>query len=60
MDPNPTVMEFDNESEAYDWALQEVESRLDHIIQHSPYSMSEDDVKHALENEMCLVRIEAV
>ena len=60
LDPNPTVKTFDDFDEMQDWLTEEVQSRLDFYVQHSPYTVSEDDLKSQEEIEYSLVRIEEV
>ena len=60
LDPNPTVDIFDTVSEARDWVADEVERRVDHIVQHSALPISEDELNEVYETEYSLVRIEEV
>ena len=60
LDPNPTVKTFDDFDEMQDWLTEEVQSRLDFYVQHSPYTVSEDDLKSQEEIEYSLVKIEEV
>ena len=56
-DPNPCVEYFGTESSAYEWRNEEVERRVDFCIQHSPYSISEQEREHIVEQEMSLTKI---
>lgn len=58
LDPNPTVMEFEEEWEALDWIHEEVMNRVSHTVEHSPYHVEEDDFDQLYEYEMSLVTIE--
>jgi len=60
LDSNPTVKTFDDFDEMQDWLTEEVQSRLDFYVQHSPYTVSEDDLKGQEEIEYSLVRIEEI
>ncbi len=60
MDPEPTVKMFIDEWEAIDWLSDAMASRVDHIVQHSQYSLSEDDLSAIEETEASLARIERV
>ena len=41
LDPSPDVIAFADVSEAQDWVFEEVERRVQHEIDHSPYPVSE-------------------
>jgi hypothetical protein len=60
LDPNPLVKEFEDEWDASEWLLEEIQSRIDYQVQHSPYSLSEDEVDSLHENETSLASIERV
>tara|TARA_B100000927_G_scaffold183786_1_gene147975 strand:- start:203 stop:424 length:222 start_codon:yes stop_codon:yes gene_type:complete len=60
LDQNPIVKTFDDFDDMQDWLMQEVQSRLDFYVQHSPYTVSENDLKGQEEIEYSLVRIEEV
>ena len=60
LDPNPVVMEFEEEYEAIDWLNDETKRRVDHIVEHSPYSVSEEDLTGLFEQEFSLARIDRV
>jgi hypothetical protein len=57
LDPNPTVKTFDTIDEAHDWIHQEVAARVEFAVSHSPYTMSEYDIRDLEENEYALVSI---
>ena len=58
LDPNPTIKTFDEEYEALEWLENEVQERIDYTVQHSPFSISEEEYQEIEENEYTLVRIE--
>lgn len=60
LDPNPTVKTFDDEWEAHEYLSDAIASRIDYIVQHSPYSISEDEYDAISEMEHSLTRIEKV
>ena len=60
LDPNPTVKTFDEEHEAIDWLGDEISRRVDHVVQHSPYSISESELVGIQETEASLARIDRV
>lgn len=51
MDPNPERFEFDTWDEAEDWYHEEIERRVQHQVDHSPYPVSEKEREHMEENE---------
>jgi len=57
MDTNPTKMTFDNVDEAHDWIHDEVARRVQHVVDHSPYTLSENDIHDIEANEYTLVSI---
>ena len=59
MDPNPTVVTFEDEWEAIEWATEEMSRRIDYIVQHSQYSLNEEDVREIEESESALLRIQS-
>ena len=58
LDPNPTVKTFDEEYEAIDWLGDEISRRVDYVMQHSPYSVSESELVGIQETEASLARID--
>ena len=58
LDPNPAVELFDTMSEAHDWIAEEMESRIEWQVSHSPYPISDDELDEMRETEFTLVRIE--
>ena len=60
LDTNPTVKTFETEYEAEEWLFDEVQERISWTVEHSPFSISEEEYKEIEENEYSLVRIEKV
>ena len=60
LDTNPVIKTFENEYEAEEWLHNEVQERMDYIVQHSPYTISEEEYREIEENEYSLVRIEEI
>ena len=60
LDPNPVVVEFDSEWEALEWVGEEIERRVAHVVEHSPYSVDESELESIREVETTLCRIERV
>ena len=58
LDTNPVIKTFEHEYEAEEWLHNEVQERMDYTVQHSPYTISEEEYKEIEENEYQLVRIE--
>ena len=58
LDSNPTIKTFEHEYEALEWLENEVQERMDYVVQHSPYTISEKEYQEIEENEYTLVRIE--
>ncbi len=57
MDTNPTKRVFDDINEAHDWIHDEVSRRVQHVVDHSPYTLSETDTQDIEANEYALVSI---
>ena len=60
LDPNPERLEFDTFDEAQDWICEEIMHRVDYQVQHSPYSVSEEDRDSLEQVEASLIRLEEV
>ena len=60
LDSNPTIKIFNEEYEALEWLENEVQERIDYTVQHSPYTISEEEYRDIEEYEYSLVRIEKV
>ena len=57
---NPTVKFFAFHHEMEDWVHEEVQRRIDFTVQHSPFTVSEEELKEIEEYEWYLVKIEEV
>jgi len=57
LDTNPTKMVFDNINDAHDWIHDEVARRVQHVVDHSPCTLSETDIQDIEANEYTLVSI---
>lgn len=58
LDPFPDVIAFPSEWEATEWVADEVQRRIDHRVQHSPYPVTDEELQHWEEEEMQLIRLE--
>ena len=58
LDTKPVIKTFETEYEMEEWITEEVQHRIDYTVQHSPYTISEEEYKEIEENEYSLVRIE--
>jgi hypothetical protein len=54
MDSHPDVIAFDTVYEAQDWIADEIERRVQHQVDHSPYTVTDDDREAMTENESTL------
>lgn len=54
MDPHPDVIAFSTLWEAEDWVADEVSGRVQHRVDHSPYTVSDDDLDQWTEEETAL------
>ena len=60
LDTQPVVKLFDEEYEALEWMSDEIQRRIEYVVEHSQFSISEKEYKEIEENEHTLVRIEKV
>jgi hypothetical protein len=60
MDSNPTIKYFDLFDEAENWLHEEVQNRVQWCVDHSPYTISEEEHIHLQEEEYLLTRLEEV
>jgi hypothetical protein len=58
LDSNPARVAFLDESEMNDWVACNVSERVQHIVDHSAYSISEDELDAIQESELALVHID--
>ena len=57
MDSNPDIIAFDTDWEAHDFMHEEVERRVEHLVSHSPYPVTEEEREAVQEQEYQLVII---
>ena len=57
LDPNPDVIAFDTDWEAQEWRFEEIERRVQHYVDHSPFAVSEEERESMFEAEAQLVTI---
>ena len=60
LDPKPTIKNFDVWYELEDWINEEVQHRVQWAVDHSPYSISEEERTQIEEQEFSLVNIQKV
>ena len=60
MDTNPIIKTFDLFDEMSDWIEEEVSNRMDWIVQHSPWTISNDEWYELQENEYSLIKVKEV
>ena len=60
LDEKPVIKTFDEHYEMEEWIFDEVQRRMDYVVQHSPYTISEEEYREIEENEYQLVRIEEI
>tara|TARA_R100000388_G_scaffold70056_1_gene50722 strand:- start:30 stop:251 length:222 start_codon:yes stop_codon:yes gene_type:complete len=58
LDDNPMSELFDSSYELFEFLQEEVQRRVDFAVSHSPYKLSNQDIKDLEETEYSLVRIE--
>lgn len=57
LDPHPERIAFPSEWEALDWVGDEVQRRLEHRVQHSPYPVTDEELEQWEGEEMTLIKI---
>ena len=60
LDNNPTIKIFDEWYEMQDWISEEVNNRVQWTVDHSPYSISEEELKGIEEEEYSLITIQEI
>jgi len=58
LDSKPTCIAFLDESEMNDWVACNVAERVQHVVDHSPYSIGERELEEIQDTEMSLFHIE--
>ena len=60
LDTNPTIKVFDCSHEAENWIDQQVENAVSWQVEHSPYSISEDELEDLREIEFSNIKYEEI
>ena len=58
LDTKPVIKIFESEYEALEFMSDEIQRRIEYVVEHSPFSISEKEYQEIEENEHTLVRIE--
>ena len=58
LDTNPSIEMFNDSNEMFDYIHEEVQRRINWSVEHSPYSLSDKDIKDLEAVEYSLVRID--
>lgn len=58
LDSNPTIKYFDDWYDMQDYVHDEIQRRIDYIVQHSSFTISEEEYKEIEEYEYSLLKIE--
>ena len=58
LDSNPTIKYFDEWYDMQDYVSDEIQRRIDYTVQHSPFTISEEEYKEIEEYENSLIKIE--
>lgn len=58
LDPSPEIIALATESEAVEWVSEAVQARIEHMVSHSPHSVSDTDLWDFEEQEYALFNIE--
>lgn len=56
LDEKPEVRYFDSEWEAQDWIHDTVSRRVDYQVQHSPHTITEEELEELEEMEYALIQ----
>lgn len=57
LDPFPERIAFPSEWEAAEWVADEVQRRIEHLVQHSSYPVTDEELQHWEEEELQLILI---
>tara|TARA_R110002020_G_scaffold133378_2_gene297579 strand:- start:480 stop:710 length:231 start_codon:yes stop_codon:yes gene_type:complete len=60
LDNNPIIKKFDDFDEMQDWISEEVNNRVQWSIDHSQFSISEEELKGIEEEEYSLITIQEI
>jgi len=58
IDPNPTIEYFEFHHEMEDYVSEETQRRIDYTVEHSPFTISEEEYNEISEYEYSMVKIE--
>ena len=58
LDTKPSIEMFNDQDEMFDYIGEEVQRRINWSVEHSPYSLSDKDLKDMEAFEYSLVRID--
>ena len=58
LDTKPVIKLFESEYEALEFMNDEIQRRIEYVVELSPFSISEKEYQEIEENEHTLVRIE--
>ena len=58
LDSNPIIEYFDEWHDMQDYVQDEIQRRIDFTVQHSPFTISEEEYKEIEEYENSLIKIE--
>tara|TARA_R110001606_G_scaffold347777_1_gene497164 strand:- start:670 stop:1242 length:573 start_codon:yes stop_codon:yes gene_type:complete len=58
LDPSPDVIAFADESDALDWVAGEIERRIQHRVDHSPYTITDADLE--IESQLFTITEESI
>ena len=47
LDTNPVIKTFDEHYEMEEWIFDEVQRRMDYVVQHSPYTITEKEYRES-------------
>ena len=58
LDSNPTIEYFDEWYDMQDYVQDEIQRRIDYTVQHSPFTISQEEYEQIEEYENSLIKIE--
>jgi len=59
LDPNPNIYTYDDRDIMDDFLYEEINRRVQFIVDHSPYALSEENIEDIRCNERLLIKIVA-
>ena len=60
IDPNPTIEYFEEWYEMEDYANEETQRRIDYTVEHSPFTVSDEEYKEIEDYENSMYKIEEI